>query len=164
MLKELKSSSQGSTNNFESNSAPSNSLSNVVNSKNIKPLCIVTKNNVNKENVGDGGCVGAVDGTSRAHIDKINLFNVNDNKIRPINVVINWNANGIYTRINELEEFLSRYRVDVCLISESRLSHKSKVVKFVNYNCYRKDRAAANNGGGVMVLVNKKFNSIEKCR
>ncbi|KAK0176951.1 hypothetical protein PV328_001049 [Microctonus aethiopoides] len=94
MLKELKSSSQGSTNNFESNSAPSNSLSNVVNSKNIKPLCIVTKNNVNKENVGDGGCVGAVDGTSRAHIDKINLFNVNDNKIRPINVGKNKVSSG----------------------------------------------------------------------
>lgn len=83
----------------------------------------------------------------------------NNNNIK----ITTWNTNSIYFRINELEEFLLRDCVDVCFISETRLSHKSTNVKFSNYNCYRKDRLAANNGEGVILLISEKFNTSEKC-
>lgn len=76
--------------------------------------------------------------------------------------IANWNANGIVNKMNELEEFLYRHRIDVCFVTEARLSNKSKQIKFTNYNCYRKDRTGSNTGGGVIILVNKKYNSTEK--
>lgn len=77
--------------------------------------------------------------------------------------IANWNANGINNKLHELEEFLYRHRIDVCSISESKLSNKSKNINFINYNCYRKDRISSHNGGGVAIMINKKFNSTEKC-
>lgn len=80
----------------------------------------------------------------------------NPNKIN----ILNWNANGIFHKKYELEELLHRKSIDVRSITETRLSHK-KSVKFNNYNCYRTNRANSNGGGGVLLLVNKKFNSVE---
>lgn len=75
--------------------------------------------------------------------------------------LMTWNANGIYNKRNDLEELLYRDRIDICLISETKLNN-NKNVKFINYNCYRRDRLADNAGGGVMILVNKKYNNSEK--
>lgn len=75
--------------------------------------------------------------------------------------IITWNANGILHKKNELEELLYRERIDICLVTETKLNYK-KNISFINYNCYREDRIADNAGGGVLILVNKKFNNSEK--
>lgn len=75
--------------------------------------------------------------------------------------LMTWNANGIHYKRNELEKLLYRDRIDIFLITETKLS-KNEIIKFINYNCYRRDRIAENSGVGVMILVDKKFNDGEK--
>ncbi|KAK0093828.1 hypothetical protein PV326_012545 [Microctonus aethiopoides] len=57
--------------------------------------------------------------------------------------IINWNANGIQNKMNELEEMLNRLRIDLCLITETKLVKNKSI------------------GSGVAILVNKKFGGTE---
>lgn len=50
--------------------------------------------------------------------------------------IINWNANGIKNKLLELEELLNRYQVDVCLVTETKLSAKTDYINVRNYNCF----------------------------
>lgn len=76
--------------------------------------------------------------------------------------IINWNANGIRTKINELEELLNRLGIDLCLITETKLNKKMNNVNVKNYNIYRLDRNTNVAGGGVAILVNKKYGNVKK--
>lgn len=64
--------------------------------------------------------------------------------------ICTWNANGIRHKVSELIEFLSRLKIDVMLISETKLSAKDRF-KIRGYTCerYNRDNAV----GGVMILV-----------
>lgn len=73
--------------------------------------------------------------------------------------ILNWNANGIFNKKNELEDLLNRKKIDVCFVTETRLN-SNKIFNLTNYNCYRNDRVDPN--GGVMLLFNKKFNAMER--
>lgn len=74
--------------------------------------------------------------------------------------LINWNANGIRNKLLELEELLNRAHVDVCFVTETKLSTKLERIYIKNFNCYRADREAANTGGGVAILINKRLGSV----
>lgn len=64
--------------------------------------------------------------------------------------ICTWNANGIRHKTCELIEFLNRYKIDIMLVNETKLSTKDRF-KIKNYSCerYSRDNAA----GGVMILV-----------
>lgn len=64
--------------------------------------------------------------------------------------ICSWNANGIRHKTCELIEFLNRFKIDIMLINETKLSAKDNF-KIRNYTCerYNRDNAA----GGVMILV-----------
>ena len=65
--------------------------------------------------------------------------------------IVAWNANSIGNKLQELREFLPRFRVDVALISETHLkpSHRSNIA---NYKCYRNDRLTGR-GGGTAIYI-----------
>ena len=65
--------------------------------------------------------------------------------------LVAWNANSIVSKIQELREFLIRFRVDVALIGETHLktNHRANIA---NYKCYRNDRLTGR-GGGTAVYI-----------
>lgn len=83
------------------------------------------------------------------------MDNINNIKI------INQHAYGIQNKINELEEMLNRLRIDLCLITEIKLVKNKSIGNLKNYDLYRADRNSNIPGGGVAILVNKKFSSTE---
>ena len=66
-------------------------------------------------------------------------------------IIAHWNANRISNKYIELREFLNKYKVDIMLINESKLSNKSKYSGYRGYTSYRKDRHRQ--GGGLLILV-----------
>lgn len=64
--------------------------------------------------------------------------------------ICTWNASGIRHKVSELIEFLSRFKIDLMLINETKLSAKDRF-KIRGYTCerYNRDNAA----GGIMILV-----------
>lgn len=64
--------------------------------------------------------------------------------------ICTWNANGIRQKICELIDFLNRFKIDIMLVNETKLSVKDRF-RIRNYTCerYSRDNAA----GGVMILV-----------
>lgn len=61
-----------------------------------------------------------------------------------------WNANGIISKKNELRFYLSNEKIDLIIISETKLK-PNVAFKIPNYLVYRKDREI-NRGGGVLSL------------
>ena len=74
-------------------------------------------------------------------------------------IIAHWNANGISNKYIELREFLNKYKIDIMLINESKLSNKSKYYGYRGYTSYRKDRDRQ--GGGLLVLVKNNIPSQE---
>ncbi|KAK0073148.1 hypothetical protein PV325_010198, partial [Microctonus aethiopoides] len=70
-------------------------------------------------------------------------------------------GNGIKNLKKELEEMLSRLRIDVCLVTETKLSTTTDKSSISNYSCFKIDRTTSKHGGGVIILVNKKYNKNE---
>lgn len=66
--------------------------------------------------------------------------------------IVTWNANGLYDRKYEFEEFLHRYEIDIALISETHL-HGERSVNIKNYY-YRKDRPNGAYGGVAIYIKN----------
>lgn len=56
---------------------------------------------------------------------------------------------------------LNRLRIDLCLITEIKLVKNKSIGNLKNYDLYRADRNSNIPGGGVAILVNKKFSSTE---
>lgn len=67
--------------------------------------------------------------------------------------ICSWNVNGLRPKLNELREFISRLKIDIMLLNETKLSENS-VFKLKNYQIIRKDRTA--NGGGVAMIISNK--------
>lgn len=66
-------------------------------------------------------------------------------------IMLNWNANGLINKVNELKYFLQDKKIDFACITET---HLNSSVKFTipDYKVIRTDRQN-NNGGGVMILI-----------
>ncbi|CAK9813136.1 Probable RNA-directed DNA polymerase from transposon BS [Anthophora plagiata] len=65
-------------------------------------------------------------------------------------ILCSWNANGIRNKISDIIEFLNRFKIDMLLINETKLSDK-ETLKIRKYNCERFSRPNA--AGGVLILI-----------
>ena len=72
--------------------------------------------------------------------------------------ILNWNADGLNKTVGELIWFLNQYKIDIAIITETKLVPNNKI-KVRNYNIIRKDRN--NNGGGVAILIKQNINFVE---
>lgn len=64
--------------------------------------------------------------------------------------IIQWNANGLRTKVGEFISFLSHYKIDIAIINETKLTPNNKL-KIRNFTVYRNDRNVR--GGGVAIVV-----------
>ena len=67
--------------------------------------------------------------------------------------IIFWNARSIRNKFHELFEFISNNNVDICLLNETWLDSKIKMLHPL-YDCIRYDRETRT-GGGVAILIKK---------
>ena len=63
-----------------------------------------------------------------------------------------WNANGIGNKITFLINYLTKHKIDIMLLNETKLTQGDKL-SLRGYITIRRDRAAQNRGGGVAVLI-----------
>lgn len=61
-----------------------------------------------------------------------------------------WNANWIKTHIAELRNFIKSHKLDIILVSETKLTPEINI-KIKNFKIIRKDRTA--HGGGVAIII-----------
>ena len=72
---------------------------------------------------------------------------------RPLRI-LQWNAEGINTKIDELKYFLQEFKIDVTLIQETKLLEKSKTTVIKGWTSIRADREDAEfPGGGLITYV-----------
>lgn len=64
--------------------------------------------------------------------------------------ICSWNANGLRHKVGELIDFISRTKIDIVLISETRLNEHVKL-KIRNYKCLGKDKGST--AGGLAMLI-----------
>lgn len=75
-----------------------------------------------------------------------------------------WNANGVRKRKNILERFLEEEKIDICLLSETRLRRES-TFEIGGYNTYHSPYPAENRArGGSGILIRKDIDHTLKCR
>ena len=71
--------------------------------------------------------------------------------------VMQWNADGVKLKADELGHFINTNRVDVCLVQESKLVSADRTPRFPGYTVVRQDRPSkgpgAARGGGLLTLV-----------
>jgi hypothetical protein len=63
-----------------------------------------------------------------------------------------WNADGVYGRKLELEQFLREHGIDICHLNETRLE-SCRALSFMNYVCHQLDRPTR--GGGTVIDVRR---------
>lgn len=69
-------------------------------------------------------------------------------------VLVSWNANGLKSNRNELQEFCVRHRPDLVLVNETRTVPGESDPKLLGFRLYRTDRPGINNhGGGTAIYV-----------
>lgn len=68
-------------------------------------------------------------------------------------ILLNWNANNISNKKNELKYFLKDKGIQIACITETHLS-ADKTFNISGFNVIRKDREDQK-GGGVLILVEK---------
>ena len=67
---------------------------------------------------------------------------------------LQWNADGINTKIAELNRLVVELSVDVVLIQESKLTSRSKTPKIHGFTAVRQDRPNAEfPGGGLLTYI-----------
>ena len=73
--------------------------------------------------------------------------------------VVQWNADGLKLKVQELEAFLDQHRVDVCMVQETKLREVDRTPSFGNYIALRRDRrvgpSGPRSGGGLLTLIKK---------
>ena len=77
--------------------------------------------------------------------------------------ILHWNANGLQEDIDsaQIKQIMCDHNIDIMIINETKLIAKDKV-KVQGFNCFRLDRDAQNRGGGVLILVNEKYQCNKK--
>lgn len=73
--------------------------------------------------------------------------------------IVQWNSNGILRKQNELENFVSKHKIDIILLCETKLSTNTKL-KIRNFHTYRNDlppKRGSPANGGTAVLVHRKI-------
>ena len=77
--------------------------------------------------------------------------------------ILQWNADGLSTKIDELRERLSEDEYDICVIQETKLRRSNKSPNIKGYATLRADRKHQDGGGGLITYV-KDTLSFEKIR
>jgi hypothetical protein len=72
--------------------------------------------------------------------------------------LLNWNANSIKNKKDELLHILNDFKIDIAFITETKLQANIKF-KLPGYQVYRKDRNT--NGGGVAIVAKKSLQHFE---
>ena len=67
--------------------------------------------------------------------------------------VLQWNADGIKSKMTELANSLIKHKIDIGLIPETKLQEKDDTPTLDDYAVIRKDRAMGQQGGGLIILV-----------
>ena len=67
--------------------------------------------------------------------------------------VLQWNANGINPKVDELQTQLDALDIDICLIQESKLRQGCTTPHFPGYKAYRSDRKVTKAGDGLLSLI-----------
>ena len=80
------------------------------------------------------------------------------NKKRKI-TVLQWNCDGLFTKIPELTSFLNENSIDIACLQETKLTSKDKLPSFQDYNVLRKDSTQSTitnvRRGGLIILIKK---------
>jgi exonuclease III len=66
--------------------------------------------------------------------------------------IIQWNADGLKTKIYELRDRLISKDIDICMVQESKLRLGNPTPRILGYAALRDDRKALN-GGGLITYV-----------
>ena len=69
--------------------------------------------------------------------------------------ILQWNANGLNAKADELEVKLRELDIDICLIQETKLRPKHAEPRFDEYQMLRYDRLTTKVGGGLATLIRK---------
>lgn len=72
--------------------------------------------------------------------------------------IMQWNCDGIMTKITELRKMLQTNNIDICCIQETKLNNSQPTPKIVGYETVRCDRNDTNTGaigGGMMCIIKK---------
>jgi len=78
--------------------------------------------------------------------------------------ILHWNARGLKYKEDELQEYLVKNDIDVCLIQETKLkTERDRTPVIDGYKFLRSDRIGAN-GGGLATLVKKNISYEEVLR
>lgn len=62
-----------------------------------------------------------------------------------------WNANGIRSRMAELRTFIKVHKLDIIIVSETKLTPDITNIKIKNFKIIRSDRTA--HGGGIAIII-----------
>lgn len=74
-----------------------------------------------------------------------------------------WNANGLLQHFAELEVFLKKENIDICLISETHFTNQS-FIKISNYDAYHTPHPAGRARGGTAILIRNNIEHYEKSK
>ena len=80
-------------------------------------------------------------------------------KEQPLINIVQWNAEGVSNKKDELQHFLHENNVNICCIEETHLQ-EDKPFKIRGYQVFRSDRKERKKGG-VMTLVRNNINALE---
>ena len=75
-------------------------------------------------------------------------------------IIAHWNANGIINKKTEVMDFISKHKIDILLLNETRLQGKHKC-KFPGYNSFRKERPGNTPAGGVAIICRNNIECTE---
>ena len=74
--------------------------------------------------------------------------------------ILQFNCNGLSSRLEELKSFLSSYSIKLAVLQETKLSVASRTPAFPGFAVIRKDRSR-NSGGGLITLVHHSLSFTE---
>jgi exonuclease III len=86
----------------------------------------------------------------------------NPNKSTKPIITMQWNADSLKTKKEELKEFLNKYNIDIFLIQETKMLETDKIPDFPGYTILSKPRKQfpgnhMNRGGGLLIGIRNKL-------
>ncbi len=74
-------------------------------------------------------------------------------KRKPTLRILQWNADDLSIKVQELRDRLAAESIDVCLIQETKLAEKDASMPFPGYNSIRLVHPSTHRGGCLLTLV-----------
>ena len=77
-------------------------------------------------------------------------------------MILQLNTDGLRNSRAEIIQFLQDHSIKIAAIQETKLQPSSAPIDFPNYKLIRRDRPAANGGGGLAFLVHHSISYVEE--